>query len=69
MTFYEKLVKKMSQSMRQHPHSPMVIDVNTFQIIARSRDLKSLSKKLPRGGKAPATVVFQKPHPKPAWIL
>lgn len=67
MNYYEKLVKKMSQSMKEHPRSAMVMDMNNFQVIAKSHDFKSLSKKLPRPDKT--TVVFQKPDQKAAWIL
>jgi len=69
MNYYEKLVKKMSQSMKEHPRSAMVMDMNNFQVIARSPDLKSLGKKISRAGKSGATVVFQKPNEKASWIL
>ena len=67
MNYYEKLVKKMNRSMKEHPRSAMVMDMNSFRVIARGRDLESLSKKLSRGDKT--TVVFQKPNQKAAWVL
>ena len=67
MNYYEKLVKKMNQAMEEHPRSDMVMDMNNFRVIAKSRDFESLSKKLPRGDQA--TVVFQKPNQKAAWVL
>ena len=69
MNYYEKLVKKIDQSMRAHPRSAMVMDMGSFEIIAKSRNIKSLSKKLPRAAKGISTVVFQKPSEKAAWVL
>lgn len=69
MSYYEKLIKKMSQSMKEHPRSAMVMDMSSFQVVAKSHDIKSLSKKLPRGDKMAPAVVFQKPSEKASWIL
>ena len=67
--FYEKLVKKIDQSMKAHPRSAMVMDMHNFQIIAHAPDIKSLRGKLPAAGKNLSTVIFQKPSEKTAWIL
>ena len=69
MNYYEKLVKKMSQSMKEHPRSAMVMDMNSFQVIAKSHNFKSLRKKLSQADGATTTIVFQKPNQKAAWIL
>ena len=60
MNYYEKLVKRVNQSMIDNPHSAMVMDMSNF---------KSLSKKLPETTNGISTVVFQKPSQRAAWIL
>ena len=69
MNYYEKLVKKMSQSMKEHPRSAMVMDMHSFQVIAKSPNFKSLRKKLRQADETATAVVFQKPNQKAAWIL
>lgn len=69
MNYYEKLVKRVNQSMNDHPHSAMVMDMTNFEIIAKSPNFKSLSKKMPEPTKGISMVVFQKPSQRAAWIL
>ena len=69
MNYYEKLVKKINQSMKDNPRSAIAMDMGTFQIVAKSNNLKSLSKKIAGSKKGSSTVVFQKPSQKAAWIL
>jgi hypothetical protein len=69
MNYYENLVKNISQSMKAHPNSAMVMDMNSFQILAKSQNLKSLSRKMPDTVKGVSTIVFQKRNQKAAWIL
>jgi len=69
MNYYERLVKNMSRSMKAHPQSAMVMDMNSFKIIAKSANLKGLSKKMPGAQKGVSTIVFQSRNEKPAWIL
>jgi predicted lactoylglutathione lyase len=70
MNYYEKLVKKINQSMDAHPRSAMVMDMSNFEIIAKSTDFKSLCKKLPNSCKDGGRfVVFQKPSQNVTWIL
>jgi hypothetical protein len=64
MNYYEKLIKKMNQSMKEHPRSAMVMDMCSFEIVAKGSTIKSLSRKL---AGTHAGVVFQKPQA--AWIL
>jgi hypothetical protein len=51
MNYYEKLVKKIDQSMKLHPRSAMVIDMDTFaslfRIIAKGPNLAAVNKKRP----------------------
>ena len=67
LNYYEKLVKKINQSMSANPKSAMAMDMGSFQIVAKSSNLKALSKKL--ATLSSQTVVFQKPSGKAAWIL
>ena len=69
MNYYEKLVKRVNQSMNDNPRSAMVMDMASFVIIAKSQNFKSLSKKMPETTKGISTVVFQKPSQRAAWIL
>ena len=69
MNYYEKLVKKINQSMAANPKSAMVMDMGSFEIIAKGTSIKSLGKKLPALNRNNQTVVFQKPSGKAAWIL
>jgi hypothetical protein len=66
MNYYEKLIKKMNQSMKEHPRSAMVMDMGSFEIVAKGSNIKSLRRKL---AKTHAGVIFQKPSDKAAWIL
>ena len=69
MNYYEKLVKKMNQSMKAHPNSAMVMDMSSFAIIAKSTNFKSLSRKVPDSKDGSRSVIFQKPSEKVTWIL
>lgn len=67
MTYYEKLVKKMDRSMKEHPQSAMLMDVNTFRVVAKGRNLEELTRKI--SGKMQDVIAFQKPNPEETWIL
>ena len=69
MNYYEKLVKNINRSMKAHPRSAMVMDMNSFQIIARSPNFKSLGKKMSGAAPGGSKIVFQKRSQKAAWIL
>lgn len=69
MNYYEKLVKKIDQLMAANPKSAMVMDMGSFEILAKGSSIKSLGKKLPALNRSNQTVVFQKPSGKAAWIL
>ena len=69
MNYYEKLVKKMNQSMNEHPRSAIVLDMSTFAIIAKSSDFKSAYRKMPDSKNGGRSVIFQKPSEKVTWIL
>ncbi len=69
MNYYEKLVHKINQSMEAHPRSVMAMDMKTFAIIAKGKNLKDLRRKMPSSKKGADSVIFQKPSPKETWIL
>jgi hypothetical protein len=69
MNYYEKLVKKINQSMAANPKAAMVMDMGSFEILAKGSSIKSLGKKLSALNCSHQTVVFQKPSGKAAWIL
>ncbi len=68
MNYYEKLVKKINRSMKDHPNSAMVMNMATFEIIAKGRNLAAVSKKM-EGKTRQNTIVFQRPNQKASWIL
>jgi hypothetical protein len=69
MNYYEKLVRKMDQSMKAHPHSAMAMDMSNFQIVAKGGNMKSLQSKLSVSKRGTPVVVFQKPSQETPWIL
>ena len=42
MNYYEKLVKKINQSMAANPKAAMVMDMGSFEILAKGSSIKSL---------------------------
>lgn len=68
MTYYEKLVKKVNESMAAHPRSAMAMDLDTFRIVAKGPNLAALDKKM-AGKKRDHTLIFQKPSQKASWVL
>lgn len=72
MTYYEKLVKKINESMDANPRSALVMDLGSLEIVAKGSDFKAIGKKLnglQKPSKNPQTVVFKKSNQKAAWIL
>ena len=67
MTYYEKLIKKKDHSMKMHPKSAMLMDVNTFRVVAKGKNLEELTRKI--SCKMQNVIAFQKPNPKVTWIL
>lgn len=66
MTYYEKLIRRMDKSMKTHPHSTIVMDANTFEVVATGTDTNRLSK---RSKKLSGSVVFQRPNPNRIMVL
>jgi hypothetical protein len=69
MNYYEKLVKKMDQSMKAHPRSAMAMDMGSFEIIATAPNFTVLGKKLHNFKGSNRSVIFQKPSEKVTWVL
>jgi hypothetical protein len=56
----------MDKSMKTHPNSTIVMDANTFEVVATGTDTNRLSK---RSKKLSGTVVFQRPNPNHIMVL
>lgn len=69
MNYYEKLVKEINRSMNAHAHSAVAMDMKTFSIIAKGKNLKDLRRKMPSTKVNSHSVIFQKPNPNVIWIL
>lgn len=70
MNYYETLVKHVNKAMKARPRSTIVMDAESFQIVASGTDAKKISRKL-RASKKPrgVSVVFQNPGKNAVWIL
>jgi hypothetical protein len=72
MNYYEKLVAKINRLAKENPRSAIAMNVETFEVVAKSGNLKSLEKKIASsktGISCHSTVVFQNRSQKVAWIL
>jgi hypothetical protein len=70
MTYYEQLVKHVERSMNQHPGSTVVMDSNTFKVVATGKSAGTLARRMKRA--KPLTgipVVFQHINDNAVWIL
>jgi hypothetical protein len=68
MTYYEKLVRRMNQSMEAHPHSTIVMDAGTFEVVATGTNTRRLASRLKKLHH-PNVVVFQRPNPNHIMVL
>jgi hypothetical protein len=70
MSYYKELIRNIDRSMKAHPHSTVVMDADSFKVIATGKQAKTLTRKLmrtkARGG---VPVIFQRPDDGCAWIL
>ncbi len=72
MRYYEELIKHIDRSMKAHPRSTVVMDADSFKVLAIGREAAKLSRKLRRkrtGDSRARTVVFQQPDKHAVWIL
>ena len=70
MTYYEQLIKHMDKSMKAHPRSTVVMDSDSFKVVASGRDTKKLTRKLKRAkARDGISVVFQQPAENAVWVL
>jgi hypothetical protein len=70
MTYYEQLVKHVERSMNQHPGSTIVMDSNTFKVVATGKNARTLARRMRRA--KPLTgipVVFQHVRDNAVWVL
>jgi hypothetical protein len=68
MTYYGKLVQRMNKSMEAHPRSTIVMDANTFEIVATGANTSRLARRLKKLHH-PNVVVFQRPNPNHIMVL
>jgi hypothetical protein len=68
VTYYEQLVKRMKQSMNAHPRSTIVMDANTFEVVATGTNPGRLAGQLKKLRHA-NVVVFQRPNPNHVMVL
>jgi len=68
MTYYEKLIRQMDKSMEAHPRSTIVMDVNTFEVVATGRNTSRLARRLKKLRNS-NVVVFQRPNPNHVMVL
>jgi len=70
MRYYDELVKRIDKTMKAHPRRTVVMDADTFKVLATSRDAAKLTRKLKREpGRQARAVIFQQPNEKAVWIL
>jgi hypothetical protein len=70
MRYYDELVKRIDKTMKAHPRRTVVMDADTFKVLATGRDAAKLSRKLKRErGRQARTVIFQQPDENAVWIL
>ena len=70
MTYYEQLQSHMRKAMKEHPHSVIAMDAETFDVLASGRNADKVAElmagRLKRGHR-PA--IFQRPKKSETWIL
>ncbi len=70
MKYYNELIANIGRSMKAHPRSTVLMDADSFRIIAVAKDPKKLTGKFKRAlaGRG-HTVVFKQPDERAVWIL
>jgi len=70
MSYYEQLVKHVERSMNRHPSSTVVMDSDTFKVLATGKSAKTLARRLRKvKGAQGIPVVFQRISDNAVWIL
>jgi len=70
MKYYNELIANIGKSMKAHPRSTVLMDAESFRVIAAAKDPKKLTRRLKRAQAGRGhTVVFQQPDEKAIWIL
>jgi hypothetical protein len=70
MRYYEELVKKIDKAMKAHPRKTVVMDADTFKVLATGKDAAKLGGKFrSKRGRNARAVIFQKPDEDAVWIL
>jgi len=70
MKYYHELVANIGRSMKAHPRSTVLMDADSFRVIAAARDPEKLAGKLKRALAGQGhMVVFRQPDKRAIWIL
>ncbi len=70
MKYYNELIANIGKSMKAHPRRTVLMDANSFRIIAVAKDPKKLTGTLRRAlDERGHTVVFEQLDEKAIWIL
>jgi hypothetical protein len=68
MSYYQNLINHMEKYMRLHPNSAIVMDSDTFKVIATGKNMKAIARRMKKA--APLTgipVLFQRTKAKGAY--
>jgi hypothetical protein len=70
MRYYDELVKRIDKTMKAHPRRTVVMDADTFKVLATGGDAAKVSRTLRRArGRQARAVIFQQPNENAVWIL
>ena len=70
MSYYERLKRHVERSMKRYPDSTVVMDSDTFKIVATGKDIPTLKRRLKKAHQTPKKpVVFQRIKDDAVWIL
>ena len=70
MSYYQNLINHMEKCMRLHPDSTIVMDSDTFEVVATGKDKKTLARRMKKAKLcAGIPVLFQRTKASAVWIL
>jgi hypothetical protein len=70
MTYYEQLVKHVERSMNRYPNSTVVMDSDTFEVVATGKTSQILARRMKKAKAVSGVpVVFQRIDDNAVWIL
>jgi len=70
MSYYQNLINHMEKCMRLHPDSAIVMDSDTFKVVATGKDTKTLARRMKKAKSVTGIpVLFQRTKANAVWIL